>query len=143
MNDAYLLLESIWKRRLGGEVVDIEREVLGLLSRQGIKIRQDDGELKQINLSIPTSTENAFVIGLRYIKRDGTYTEDHFLCQKDIEPSTKRLEIEPHYRGRLEFKLPEYRDTHKQQVALTETGIEGGNITQINTISLITGKEQE
>ncbi len=141
MNETYSALEDIWKRHLSGEVVDIEREVLGLLSRQDIKIRQDDGDVKQINLSIPTSTEHAFVIGLRYIKRDGTYTEDHFLCQKDVEPSTTRLEIEPHYKRRLEFRLPEYRGTHKQQVVFTSTAVKDSNITQVNTISYLKGKE--
>ena len=86
MNEAYFLVESIWKRYLSGVEVDVEREILGLLLRQGIRIRQQDGELMQINLSVPTSTQDTFVIGLRYLKKDKTYTEDHFLSLDSLCP---------------------------------------------------------
>lgn len=141
MNEAYSTLERLWNRHLISEAVDIEDEVLRLLSRQNTKIRQDDGKLKQINLSIPISIKNAYVIGLRYIKKDGTHTEDHYLCQRDAEPSTKSLELEPHTDRRLEYLLPEYRGTHKQQVAFTGIVAKDGNITQVNTISYLKGNE--
>ncbi len=139
MSETFSALENIWKRFHGGEFVDIECDILGLLSRQGIKIRQLDGQLKQINLSKPTTTENAFVIGLRYVKADGTCTEDHFLCLKNIEPSATRLEIKPHYKRRLEFRLPEYRCTHKQQVDFTQPAVKDSTTTHVNTISYLRG----
>lgn len=135
MNEPYSGLENIWNRLHTGELVDIESGIRALLSRQGIKIRQNDGVLRQINLSIPKTIEDAFVIGLRYVKRDGTCTEDHFLCQKHMEPSASRLQIEPHYKKRLEFKLPEYRGTHKEQVDFTQSVFMGSTITQANTIT--------
>ena len=135
MNKAYSIIEHIWNCRLNGSSLDFEKEILGLLLQQGIKIRQDDGELKQINISMPTSIQYAFVIGLRYIKKDGTQTEDHFLCRRDIGPDAMRLEIEPHYKKRLEFRLPEYRGTHKQQVSFATRNADIGYATHVNTIS--------
>ena len=64
MSKTYAVLENIWMRYRDGKHVDIESDVLGLLLMHGIKIRQLDGELTQINLSIPTTIESAFVIGL-------------------------------------------------------------------------------
>jgi len=118
MNQIYSTLEYIWKRAHCGESVDIESDIIGLLSRQNIKIRQIDGDLTQINISIPITIKNAFVIGLRYIKKDGTCTEDHFLCEKYVVSSTMQLEIEPHYKARLEFRLHEYHGTHNSKSIL-------------------------
>ena len=69
--------------------------------------------MKQITLSIPTSKGNSFVIGLRYIKNDGTYTEDHFLCEKE-GVGLKGEVITYHPKRRLELALPEYTGTHKE-----------------------------
>ena len=135
MNEAYSAIERIWNRHVSGNGLDIKREILGLLLQQGIKTRQNDGKPKQINISNPTSIQDAFVVGLRYIKNDGTQSEDHFLCRKGVAPNTTRLEIEPHYKRRLEIELPEYRGTHKQQVVFATTNINNSYITQVNTIT--------
>ena len=129
MNSTYVAIENIWTRSQCGETVDSESEVLTLLLQQGIRPRQDDGELRQVNISMPSSAEHAFVIGLRYIKRDGSCTEDHFLCRRD------GVGIEPHYRCRLEATLPEYRGTHKEQVDFTESPSSDSFVTQANTIT--------
>lgn len=118
--------------------MDIKSEISHLLGQHGIKLRQRDGELKQINVSIPNSIEDAFVIGLRYLKTEGTCTEDHFLCQKELVPGITPLEIEPHYKRRLEFRLPEYRGTHKQQVDFTQPATTDKIITSVNTITFLT-----
>jgi len=89
-----------------------------------------DGELKQLTVSKPTSVENAFVIGLRYIKRDGTQTEDHFPFQEG------RL-VERHYKGTLEQKWPEYGGTHKQQVLFTLVADAPTPLTSVNTITMV------
>jgi hypothetical protein len=101
LNQTYIAIEGIRNLLVRGESMDIKREILELLSQSKIKPRQDDGELIQINLSIPTSIEAAFVIGLRYIKKDSTYTEDHFLCRRDAQADTCPGEIKSFYRGRL------------------------------------------
>jgi len=141
MNMTYAVIEHIWKRCLADEEVDVGEDILALLSRQEIKTRQIDGVLRQINLSIPTSINSAFVIGLRYIKNDGTCTEDHFLCRNDIEPSMTQLSIEPHYGRRLEIRLSEYRGTHKQQVDITHVDKRDAQVTQVNTISYLICKK--
>lgn len=129
------MLQDLWTRYLRGEQANIERDILDLLFRHGIKIRQHDGDLKQIIVSIPTSIGNAFVIGLRYVKADGTCTEDHFLCQENAEKNGVPIGIEPQYKGRLEFRLPEYRGTHKQQVDFGRPVAHHGPVTQVNTIT--------
>ncbi len=139
MSDAYRMLQDIWTRCLRGEQTNIERDILDLLLRHRIKIRQHDGDLKQITVSIPTSIDNAFVIGLRYIKADGTCTEDHFLCQQDVEMNGVPIGIEPQYKGRLEFRLPEYRGTHKQQVDFRRPVAQTRAVTQVNTITYVKG----
>lgn len=142
MNPKYIAIERIWERLDRGESMDIKREILELLSQSKIKLRQDDGELIQINLSIPTSMKAAFVIGLRYIKKDSTYTEDHFLCQRDTQAGTNLREIESYYRRRLELLLPEYRHTHKQTIFLPSSRASLGDLTiQVNTISYLRGED--
>lgn len=110
-------------------------DVINLLCEKNIRLRQDDGELIQINISIPTSIKNSFVIGLRYIKKDGTPTEDHCLIKKEIEETEKEIVC---YRGkRLEQLLTEYKGTHKQQIDIAQ--IENDNnsaFTSVNTICL-------
>ena len=112
MSDPYSDLEDIWNRHRGGDKAITEKDILALLESQGIRIRRDDGDLKQLTVSKPTSVTSAFVIGLRYDKRDGTQTEDHFAFEKGRP-------VERHYRATLERKWPEYRGTHKQQVLYT------------------------
>ncbi len=75
------------------------------------------------------------MIGLRYIKKDGSCTEDHFLCRKDHESTLERLEVEPHYKKRLEYRLPEYKGAHKEQIDFSQPFVKSGLITQVNTIT--------
>ena len=132
MSDAYNLLEDMRKRYISRKDVDIKDEFLHLLSLHDIKPRGiDGGELKQINSSIPKSINNAFVIGLRYLKENGTYTEDHFLCRIGIEPGIEKS----YYKRRLEYKMPEYWGTHKYQGPFDTSNTREYSLTQVNTIS--------
>jgi hypothetical protein len=82
-----------------------------LLLQHDIRLRQDDGELVEINVSLPMSSESALVLGLRYQKRDETYTEDHFMFTQEADG----VVVTPYYGRALARVLPEYRDTHKAQ----------------------------
>lgn len=82
--------------------------VLALLGKYDIKPRQKDGNLSQLNISIPSSVKNGVVVGLRYTKQNGTKTEDLFLFRAD-SPIAKG------YKGNLEKILREYKETHKLQ----------------------------
>jgi len=81
-----------------------------LLEKCGIKQRGKDGKLVQINISHPTTIDNAMVVGYRYIKNNGTFTEDTFLFKKD-NPKPEKF-----YKGKLEEYLKEYIGTHKKQL---------------------------
>lgn len=130
MKDAFGELEHIWNRCVAGTQKNMETEVLDLLKDQGIRIRQDDGELRQITLSKPTSANRGFVIGLRYIKKDGTQTEDLF-------PVEKGRPIAGPCKGSLEKQWPEYKGTHKQEVIFTIVADEPPPTTSVNTISVV------
>lgn len=132
MSDAYMTIESIWNRYFSGSAIDVPKEILDLLLRENIRIREKDGTLKQINISRPTSMPNSFVVGLRYMKKDGRPTEDHFLCRTGCP-------IEMHYGKRLEKVLPEYKGTHIQRVDLSMPSTTGMPITYVNTISFQRG----
>ena len=81
---------------------------MDLLKEYGIKLRNKDGVFAYLTYSIPISKKDAIVLGLRYIKKDNTYTEDLFLFQK-------RSKIVKYYKGRGEEVMPEYKGTHKLQ----------------------------
>ena len=83
-------------------------EVRDLLEKNDIRERQDDGELAAVTFSIATSGPDTFVVGLRYQKRDRTFTEDTFIF-------TPGQEIVPCYGKAIERLLPEYEGTHKHQ----------------------------
>ncbi len=102
-------------------------KIIPLLKNYGIRLRQNDDSLKQITFSIPTTKENSYVVGLRYIKNDGTFTEDHFLCESE-GVGLKGEEIVHHPKRKLEYKLPEYKGTHK----------EIPNVNAVQTTKLIT-----
>ncbi len=122
--------------KLRTNVQNLFKEVVTLLSEKDIKLRQDDGDLVQINISIPKSVNDSFVIGLRYLKKDETPTEDHFLIKKEIEPDEKEIQV--FYKGKLEREFLEYKGTHKQQIDISQIK-SSNNVayhTSINTISL-------
>ncbi len=129
MGNAYNDLNAIWARRSIGGDQETADAVLALLLGEGISRRTDDGELFQVNLSRPTATANEIVVGLRYMKRDGTHTEDHFLVNQQGNLI--------HYNKQsLAKRLDEYRGTHKQQVNQAKaTG--PFHTPEVNTISLI------
>jgi len=85
------------------------KDVIDILQNYNIKLRQKDGKLYSVNISIPKSKKNCILVGLRYLKSDKSYTEDHFLFEKD-KP------IVAFYKGKLEKVFVEYKGTHKQQI---------------------------
>lgn len=133
MNSAYRELEKIWRgcHKGGNEKL---QEVIPLLASHGTSLRKKDGTLKQINLSIPNTRDDAYVVGLRYIKNDGTCTEDHFLCERDTPEGLERLKIACFPKRKLEDELPEYKGAHKQQVAFSQTEI-SSSVTDVSTLS--------
>jgi len=109
-----LSLPAWWDREVNTDFEAVESNVRRLLAEHGIRLRQDDGELVQINFSVPQSSQSALVLGLRYRKRDGTLTEDHFICRQQSDS----LAIAAYYRASLEREFLEYVGTHKQQIEL-------------------------
>lgn len=82
-------------------------------SQRPIRLRPDDG-LLQINASVPLSRDSGVVLGARYRKRGGSYTEDCFL----FTPGPDGFHVVPYYKGLIEQDLPEYRGTHEQPVGV-------------------------
>lgn len=112
MNSAYTKLKKIWTDCSVNDSSSLTK-IISLLNDHGIRLRQKDGSLKQITLSVPTSKEKSYVAGLRYTKDDGTFTEDHFLCESE-GVGLKGEEIVRHPKRKLEYVLPEYKGTHKE-----------------------------
>ena len=77
-----------------------------LLSRYGINLRQKDGVLHEATFSVAKSMPYALVLGIRYQKKDGSFSEDLFLFHKDKQ-------IQQGYKGKLEKIIPEYIGSHK------------------------------
>ena len=132
MTDSYLELLDIWNSHKSSIPHRTESRVLCLLHSAGITIRRDDGRLRQMTLSRPTSAEDTLVIGLRYDKRNRTLTEDLFTVKRGFT-------IQPHYRGYLERQWPEYLGTHKKQVSYDVPLQLDMGITFCNTITFPTG----
>lgn len=84
--------------------------VVGLLNEHGIKLRNKDGKLYQVNVSLPKTKSNSIVVGLRYIKEDNTFTEDLFLFENGFN-------LKAFYKAKLENILPEYKGTHKLRLS--------------------------
>lgn len=80
---------------------------INLLTKYGIRLREKDGTLHEGTFSVPKTESDALVLGMRYEKNDGTFSEDLFLFRKD-QP------IERGYKGAIERILPEYKGTHKR-----------------------------
>ena len=104
------------------------RGIPSLLNDWGFKCREDDGELRWTNLSIPTSVGETITIGLRYTKRDESLTEDLFEIS-EVDPNV----VTPHYQGRYQKLRSEYEGTHKQQ------DVKPRSFTSVNTCSLYFG----
>ena len=109
---------------------ELLKDVPSLLDSWGVKLRADDGVISQVNISNPAN--GVLVIGLRYIKNDGTFTEDIFEFN-----SSKPHEIAKFYKGKYERERTEYKSTHKQQnVSLSP-------YTSVNTCSFYTGNNND
>lgn len=100
------ITDRVYEANAQGRKVEWKEDVINLLAKYGIKLRQKDGILHQVNISIPRSVSNGIVVGLRYLKNDSTKTEDLFLFQEGQPIITG-------YKGKLERRLREYVDTHK------------------------------
>jgi len=88
------------------------RPIPSLLASWGLQPRADDGTLLWTNLSVPSSVSDAVTIGLRYVKRDGSLTEDIFELTSENPDA-----VTPYYRGKYQTVRPEYVGTHKFQGA--------------------------
>ncbi|MDP2693105.1 MAG: hypothetical protein Q8O88_05710 [bacterium] len=88
--------------------IKFHQEIVDLLSRHGINLRNKNGSNPIVTISHPTSLPGSMVVGLRYTKLDGTKTEDHFLFQANVK-------IEKCYGKRLERLFHEYSGAHKLQ----------------------------
>lgn len=108
MNDPYEQFKKITDKYYTDWNMPNINVFVELLNRYGIKLRQKDGELHEITFSKPESKEEALVLGVRYKKKDNSYSEDLFLFQQGEK-------IEKGYKGRLEKGIiPEYSGTHKE-----------------------------
>lgn len=92
----------------GNYTANFHQDIVNLLERHGIKLRQDDGSNPIATISHPISLPGTMVVGLRYTKEDLTKTEDYFLFQQ-------REEIKRLYGTKLEKLIPEYKGAHKLQ----------------------------
>lgn len=84
-----------------------------LLQNQGTSLRPANHKIVNKTFSIPVSRKNCFVIGIRYIKPNGTHTEDHFLFEEG-EVEIKKGSGKKKW---LEKQLPEYKGSHKLQIS--------------------------
>lgn len=108
-DSSYLELKAITDAVYAGTKDKWAKGVIDILQKHNINLRQKDGRLYSVNVSIPMSKSNCILVGLRYIKIDKTFTEDHFLFEEN-KP------IVAFYKGKLEKIVGEYKGTHKQQI---------------------------
>jgi hypothetical protein len=133
MKNAFAEIEEIGRRYIDDNRTNMGQEILDVLQDQGIRIRQDDDQLRQLTLSKPLSVDSGFVIGLRYNKRDGTRTEDLFRVESGHP-------IQAYYKGSLQRQFPEYQGTHKQRVVYEIVATEPAPTTSANTIAVVKNK---
>ena len=109
-------LKAITDDVYAGKKPEYGRDVLALLEDYGIKVRQEDGSLHSVNISIPKAISDSIVVGLRYKKQDSTYTEDHFLFRAEHN-------LTAYYKGTFERVAPEYDGSHKDQIKEHEENV--------------------
>lgn len=80
---SYFELKAITDAVYAGTKGVWAKDAIKLLENLNIKLRQKDGKLHSVNISIPKSRDNCILVRLRYIKNNATYTEDHFLFEKN------------------------------------------------------------
>jgi len=127
MTTKYEQVKSVHDRAVETRDANVLRGIPSLLKEWEISPR-DDGQLQWINLSKPTSVKETITIGLRYIKRDQTFTEDIFELN-----NKKPDEVAKYYKGKYEQIRPEYKGTHKLQNVGTQS------FTSVNTYCLYLG----
>lgn len=98
--------DSIYSGKLKNPTAEVFLEIL---NKHGVKLRQKDGAFDHVTYSIPQSQKDCILIGVRYKKKDDTFTEDHLLFQKYFC-------MRKFYKRQIEKVLPEYEGTHKKQV---------------------------
>jgi len=107
VGNPYEELKAISDAVYAGERTAWGQDVLALLGRNGIRPRGDDGTLHKVTFSVAKEPDmDTLVVGLRYQKRDGSFTEDTFVFQPGKE-------IVKCYGTKIERLLPEYKGTHK------------------------------
>ncbi|MCU7932060.1 MAG: hypothetical protein KZQ90_14760 [Candidatus Thiodiazotropha sp. (ex Codakia rugifera)] len=129
MDSKYETIKKLHHKVNCGGNAELLKDALSLLENWGINRRTDDGVLYQINIS--KSENGIFVVGLRYIKSDKTFTEDIF-----VFTSQKPNDVSKYYKGKYERINKEYKGTHKKQ------NISSLSFTSVNTCSLHTGNNQ-
>ncbi|MDH5561616.1 MAG: hypothetical protein OEY59_12275 [Deltaproteobacteria bacterium] len=134
-NDQYDKIKNIFENYLKRQC-DYSSDILDILNDNNIKKREKDGKLIQINISIPKNHNNSFIVGLRYLKRDYSHTEDHFLFLEDADDNQK---VKSFYKNKLEKKLPEYQNTHKEQLQTDQINLNNSksNYSDVSTISTL------
>jgi hypothetical protein len=125
-NSKYDILVLLHEKASTDSNPSVLAQVPNLLNNWGIKCREDDGTLLSINLSVPQSVGETIAIGLRYQKKDATFTEDLFT----VSSSSPNI-IDKHYKASQEKVFPEYEGTHKEQK------VNSTSFTSVNTCSYI------
>ncbi|MCD4692669.1 MAG: hypothetical protein K8R79_07140 [Calditrichales bacterium] len=128
MKTKYEIIKNIHSKANESGKADVLKSISSLFESWNIRLRTDDGELYQVNISNPE--QNIIVVGLRYLKKDGSFTEDIFEFSS-LSPN----EVSNHYKGRYERQRTEYKDTHKQQ------NISESSFTSQNSCGYIVGKK--
>jgi hypothetical protein len=128
MKTPYNKVTAIYERAIAGDVEALG-DIVGVLGNVGITLRQDDGRLRQVNLSTPIVERDVIVAGLRYEKRDGSHSEDHF-----VFGATFPSEVHRFYGKRLADVFSEYKGTHKQRADFDSVPSYG--LTLPNTVTL-------
>ena len=129
MDSKYEIIKELHRRACETGEAEVLKGIPGLLESWGIKLRTDDGELYQVNISNPE--QSILVVGLRYKKKDGSLTEDIF----EFNASCPN-EISKYYKGQYERERTEYKGTHKQH------NVSSSPYTSVNTCSLYTGNKK-
>lgn len=108
-NNSYRQLKIITDEYYANKRTTVKSDIIKILTKNNIKSREKDGKFYSITVSIPKSRKDCILIGIRYLKKDQSFTEDHFLFEKNKQ-------IQRYYRGKIEKELKEYKGTHKYQI---------------------------
>jgi hypothetical protein len=103
---SYFEIKKISDEMYAGTRDHFAPDMRKIIEKYGSKLRPAPHLLHAMTFSIPTTIKNSFVVGVRYKKPNGVYTEDHFLFQKNGN-------MKVYSKNELERVLPEYKGTHK------------------------------